>query len=287
MTSFQEIAAMRPRDIDEAIPMMQQALDWYHEHDDYRAVFLRAYYIITVNVHAAAYPADPGRQVFFDPAWIASLAGKFSTLYFQSLTAGERDPGAERAWKIAHRLAGERASTVGQDLLLGLNAHINYDLAYGIYLNFKEHGDDRNHLLLPRRKFDHDQVNDILMASIPQITETLARDYGGAIHFVDVALDRLDDLLAGTGLRYYRERVWWNAISYLTTLDEAETGLVTEKLNRESAAIANFIGDRSLWSLPFRLVGRAIRKRRFGPIDLERVPQPARRLGPVRVASAA
>jgi len=271
MTTFEEIAAMRPRDIDEAIPMMQQALDWYHERSDYRAIFLRSYYIITLNVRAAAYPADPRRRVFFDPAWIASLAGKFSSLYFQSLTTFQRDPAAERAWKMAHRMAESRESTVVQDLLLGLNAHINYDLAYGIYLNLKEHGDDQNHLLLPRRKFDHDQVNNILMASIPQITKTLARDYGGKIRFLDVALHQMDDFLAGTGLRYYRERVWWNAVSYLTTRDPEEIGLVHAKLNDESGALADKIADHSFWSLPMRVLGRATRKRKFGKIDLEGV----------------
>jgi len=136
----------------------------------------------------------------------------------------------------------------------------------------KEHGDDRNHLLLPRRKFDHDQVNDILMASIPQITETLARDYGGAIRFLDVALDRLDDMRAGTGLRYYRERVWWNAVSYLTADCEDEVALVHDKLNRESAGVAKLVAE-SFWSQPFRLVGKALRRRRFGRIDLGRAAE--------------
>lgn len=70
---------------------------------------------------------------------------------------------------------------MAQDLILGLDAHINYDLAYGIYLNLKEHNDQSNHLLLSRRKFDHDQVNNILVRCIPRITETLTRDYGGAL----------------------------------------------------------------------------------------------------------
>src|SRR5215213_1528534 len=208
MTDLEEITSLRPKDIDEAIPCMRKVLDYFHERNDYRAVFVRAYYIITVNVHAAVHQLGNRKQIFFDPDWIKSLAGKFSTLYIQSLTTFERDAESELAWKIAHKAAVERRSTVIQDLILGLNAHINYDLAYGIYLNMKEHGDDKNHLLLPRRKFDHDQVNEILVASIPEITETLARDYGGAIRFLDVALDRLDDLLAGVGLKHYRERVW-------------------------------------------------------------------------------
>ncbi len=283
MTTFEEIAAQRPRDIEEAIPAMQRALDWYHERNDHRAIFLRAYYIITINVHSALRARNP---VFFDPSWIASLAGKFSTLYFQSLSTFERAPEAERAWKIAHRLSESGGSSIIQNLVLGLNAHINYDLAVGIYRNLLEHGDDRNHLLLPRRKFDHDQVNDILMASIPEITTTVARDYGGAIRLLDLALDRFDDLLAGTGLRYYRERVWWNAVSLLTTADEQEMGMVLEKMNQESGRLAELMDDGSPWSLPVRWADRLLRRRQFRRVDWTAAPETAAPLIPMGAAPA-
>lgn len=274
MSSFEEIASQRPQSIDEVIPAMRKALDYFHQQDDYRAVFLRAYYIITINVHAAVHQlGDYKTQIFFDPEWTGVLAGRFASLYFQSLTTLERDPGSERAWKIAHRMAREKTSTVVQDLLLGLNAHINYDLAYGIFLNLKERGDHRDHLLLPRRKFDHDQINNILVRSTPQIAQTLTRDYGGGIMFLSQAMHRLDDVLAETGLRYYRERVWWNAISYLTTTDADEVELVRDKLNWESTRVARRINDQRLWTLPARLVGCVIRKKRFGAIDLETAPQ--------------
>jgi hypothetical protein len=271
MTDFQQIVSQRPRDIDEAIACMRKALDYYHEQDDYRAVFLRAYYIITLNVHAAVHQlGDYKRQIFFDPNWISALAGKFSSLYFQSLTTFERDATSERAWKIAHQMAQEKTSTVVQDLILGLNAHINYDLAYGIYLNLKEHGDQRNHLLLPRRKFDHDQVNNILMRSMPQIVETLTRDYGGEILFLRRLTPKLDDFLTQTGLKYYRERVWWSAISYLTTTGEEEIKLVQDKLNHESTKVAKLVADKSWWGFPMRVVGCALRKTHFCKIDLGR-----------------
>jgi hypothetical protein len=140
----------------------------------------------------------------------------------------------------------ERSSTVIQDLILGLNAHINYDLANGIYLNLKEHGDQSDHLLLPRRKFDHDQVNNILLRCIPAISETLTRDYGGGILLISRLMHNLDEFLTETGLRYYRERVWWSAISFLTCADEREIDLVHDKLNWESYKVAQRVAE-----LPF------------------------------------
>jgi len=270
MNEFDTIAAQRPKDIEEAIPCMQKALRYFHEHDDYRAIFLRAYYIITLNVHAAIHQrGDYTNPIFFDADWVCSQGGWFSSLYFRSLTTFDRPPESERAWKLAHSMATAKTSTVLQDLMLGLNAHINYDLAYGTYLNLKQYGDEAHHLSLPHRKFDHDQVNNILVRSIDQIAGTLSRDYGGGIQFLRKTLHGLDLVLTGTGLKYYRERVWWSAVSYLTTADDEEVNLVHYKLDWESMQTAKLIADRSLWSLPVRQVGRIIRKEHFGDIRLE------------------
>ncbi len=292
MADFQEIASQRPRDAEEALACMRTALDYFHEHDDYRAVFLRAYYIVTANVGAAVDQRGDyaGRQIFFDSDWVRRVTGNFASLYFRSLTTFDRPPESERAWKIAHRTAENRSGTIVQDLLLGLNAHINFDLAYATYLTMKEYGDGADHLLLPRRNFDHDQVNNLLVRSIPEVAETVTRDYGGGILFLSRVMFSLDDILSSTGLKYYRERVWWTAISYLATTDDEEVDLVHEKLNWESGRVAKGLADESLWSLPVRAVGCAVRKRHFGEIDLETATRAAPKgeqqlAGPPRVPS--
>jgi Family of unknown function (DUF5995) len=270
VSEFDDIAAQRPTNIEEAIACMQNALRYFHKNNDYRAIFLRAYYIITLNVHAAIHQrGDYKNPIFFDADWINSQAGWFSSLYFKSLTTFDRDLDSERAWKLAHSMAEAKTSTVLQDLILGLNAHINYDLAYGTYLNLKQHGDGVEHLSLPRRKFDHDQINNLLVRSMGQIAGTLSRDYGGGIAMLRRTFHGLDIIMTGTGLKYYRERVWWSAISFLTATDDEEERLVHNKLDWESMQSAKIIADKSLWSLPIRKVGRAIRKERFGEIELE------------------
>jgi len=270
MSDWQEIVQQRPKNIDEAIPCLRKALEYYHARNDYRAVFLRAYYIITLEVHAAIHQlGDYKEQIFFDPAWVAKLAGKFSSLYFQSLTTEERPPESEKAWKLAHKMAVEKSSTVLQDLILGLNAHINYDLAYGIALNLQEHGDQEKHLLLPRRKFDHDQVNNILVRCTPRIQEVLTRDYGGGMMMLSRFFGNWDERLTGLGLKYYRERVWWSAVSFLSAGGGRETGLVHDKLNWEAFKVARFMTRRVVWQQVVWFFGRLLRKRRFGRIEIE------------------
>jgi hypothetical protein len=269
-TTLSEIADYRPKDIDEALEMMRSALDYYHRENDQRAIFLRAYYLITLAVHQAVYQRGRyQKRMFFDPDWVKRLAGKFSSLYFYSLTTAER-PG-ERAWKTAHRLAGTNETSVFQDMLLGLNAHINYDLAYGIYLNLKEFDDGRGHLLLSHRKFDHDQVNNILVDTIPQVEEVLTRDYGGELRFMGELSGSLDEVLGRVGLKYYRERVWWSAIAFLSTTQPEELQLVHDRLDWESAQLADRIAcEASLLQRSLRWGLNLFSKRTFGPITLER-----------------
>lgn len=273
MSEWQAIVRQRPRDVDEAIPCLQRALEYFHARDDYRAIFLRSYYIITLELHAAIHQLGAWReQIFFDPAWVSRLVGRFSSLYFQSLATAEHGgPKAAKAWRLAYRMAKGRSSTVLQDLLLGLNAHVNYDLAYGIALNLKEHGDHLNHLLLPRRKFDHDQVHNLLVLCTPRIQEVLARDYGGGLLFLSRLFGRWDERLVAQGLKHCRERVWWVAVSFLCATDEQETGLVHKKLDGESYELAKLLIRTSLWLRVGSFFARLLRKRRFGPIQLEEV----------------
>src|SRR5215475_7116016 len=84
--------------------------------------------------------------------------------------------------------------------------------AQATYLNLKQHGDGGEHLSLPRRKFDHDQTNNLLARSMNQIAGTLTRDYGGCISPLRRTLHGLDIIMTSTGLKYYRERVWWSAV---------------------------------------------------------------------------
>jgi len=270
MSEWQEIVQQRPKDLDEAIPCLRKALEYYHARNDYRAVFLRAYYIITLEVHAAVHQLGDykDRQIFFDPVWESALAGRFASLYFQSLTTEERPAESEKAWKLAHKMAAEKSSTVLQDLILGLNAHINYDLAYGVALKLQETGDS-DPMLLTRRKFDHDQINNLLVRCTPRIQQVLTRDYGGGMLFLSRFFGSWDERLTELGLKYYRERVWWDALSFLGAGEGRETALVHDKLNWESFKVAKFMTKRAFWQQVVWFFGRLLRKRRFGRIEIE------------------
>lgn len=241
-----EIAAQRPHDIDEAIEAMHHTLVFYHARHDKRAIFLRLYYIMTLEVHAAinSYGDYAGKQIFIDPDWVRRLSGRFSTKYFESLAPDDRS----RAWQLADLVASSPHSTAVENAVLGINAHINFDLPRAIAENLDPAElDDYRKLQL--RKFDHDQVNNLLIRVLSQIQDTLARDYEPGITVADALLGNLDELACGEGLKIYRERVWWNALSFAAAKVDGKEELVRAKLDWESAHLAkDLLNAKWLWS---------------------------------------
>jgi len=253
-----DLAAQEPANIDEALDCMRSTLTRFHATGDKRAIFLRLYFIMTLEVHAAVHGLGDyqGQQVFLDAAWIKALSGKFATLYFKALDTFGREPDehVERAWKTAHTAARSSRSTVVQNALLGINAHINYDLPRAIAANLDPAELD-DYPTLQLRKFDHDQVNNLLVRTLGPIQDVLARDYAPAIALVDNLLGNLDERMSDIGLKYYRERVWWDALTYASARKHDTEGIVRDKLNWESHKVAEFLRTkRELW-IPERVLG--------------------------------
>jgi hypothetical protein len=260
------LAAQQPKDIDEALEYMRSTLQQFHAAGDRRAFFLRVYYMMTLEVHAAIHGtgAYVGRPVFMDPTWIEQLSGKFASLYFKSLTiTGDGSAAGQRAWGAAHGAARSPRSTVLLNALLGIVAHIKKDLAQAIAENLLEFGDLDNPTTMIRRRFDHDQVNNLLIRVMGSIQDTLARDYEPVLGVGDRVLGGLDERLSSMGLRHYREQVWSDALTYAAMLSQTDpehvelgTELVRAKLDWESHKLAEEVTDwRAMWFVE-RTLGR-------------------------------
>ena len=264
-----ELATRRPANIEEALDAMREGLHYYHDTHDRRAIFLRLYYMMTLEVYKAIHGCDDykGRKIFMDPPWIYRLSGRFSSLYFQSLATPEGD----RAWQIAHRVAAQPGSSIIENALLGINAHINFDLPRAIAANL-DPAELTNYEIMQKRKFDHDQVNNLLVRTINPVQRVLAKNYEPGIGVVDRVLGGWDERACGVLLRTYRERVWWNALSFAAAAPGDEQKIVRDKLEWESAYLAKNLRSSRLWGAE-RLVNRASRRvlaGRWAAVPLER-----------------
>lgn len=107
------------------------------------------------------------------------------------------------------------------------------------------------------------------MSEWQDIVQQRPKDVGGGMLILSRFFGNWDERLTGLGLKYYRERVWWSALSFLCAQNERETALVHDKLNWESYKVAKFVTRRVFWQQVVWFFGRLLRRRRFGRIEIE------------------
>ncbi|WP_435361423.1 DUF5995 family protein [Haloarchaeobius sp. DFWS5] len=172
--------------------------------DDRRAVFLSIYARVTELVGAGI-----DRGEFEDGAWVARYLVAFANRYRQALVDYETGNFAALSdpWQLAFTTAERGDCLVVQDAMLGINAHINYDLAFALH----EAGvsPDRH-----RKYADHCKVNEVLRSLVDEAQDTLADDYDApGISTVDASLGRLDEFFSIQTIREGRDSAWRNAVA--------------------------------------------------------------------------
>lgn len=245
-------------EVDRLLNRMWRQVEAWQRAGDHRAVFLTVYATMTgcVRDHLAA-------GAFLDPAWVIRLTLRFAQVYFAWVEAYDRGQPVPRAWQMAFDLCRRRAGFVLQDALLGVNAHICYDLALTEEALLRAEGDHTWEGLL-RRRFDHDQINRALVDAIPPVQAELRRRFARWLFPLERAGKHLDERLAALGLKYYRTRVWRNALWLLATRNEAERAVVVRRIDREAVEVAQqilFAGRLDL--APVRALARLCRRWRL------------------------
>ncbi len=173
----------------------------------HRAPFLATYLRTTRAVEAAA-----DRTFFDDPAWVMRWTAVFGRYYLDALDADQTGGQPARPWRLAFSLSPD-VHPLGH-LLVGMNAHINYDLPQAM-LEVIEPADFADPDLLERRVHDHDQIDRILSARVAAEDQAL----GGPRRLVDRLLAPANRLGSRTFLAESRQKVWEN----VQALQEART----------------------------------------------------------------
>jgi hypothetical protein len=172
---------------------------------DRRAVFLTVYTRMTAAVRDAI---DAGR--FDDPVWMRRYTVTFADYYRRAFREFERGTlsAVPDPWIVAFSTAVEGSALVAQDAFLGINAHINYDLA----LTLRDVGIDPHRR---RKRADHDRIDDVLADLIDAQQAALADLYAPGIDDIDAALGRFDEALSLFSM--IEGRAWaWRVATVLT-----------------------------------------------------------------------
>lgn len=169
---------------------------------DRRAVFLTIYARMSREVRDAI---ERGR--FADPEWMREYLITFANYYRRAFLAFERGEldAVPDPWRLAFGTAVRGDGLVVQDAFLGVNAHINYDLALAV----DDVGIDPNRA---QKYADHRVIDDILAGLVDAQQRALARIYAPGIADVDALCDRFDEAITLRSMTEGREQAWRVAV---------------------------------------------------------------------------
>lgn len=190
-----------PSPITAVLVRMQDRLDALPPELTSQHEFLGTYRRTTLAVEAAI-----GDGRFEDPGWVAEWDAAFALLYLDALDA--RLSGrvrVPRPWRLAFDAPASLPPL--RHVLLGINAHVNYDLPQALLAMIPD-ADFADPGLLGRRRRDHERIDGVLSDRVAAEDEELAAK--SARTLLDRALLPLNRRGSQRFLREARLKVWHN-----------------------------------------------------------------------------
>jgi Family of unknown function (DUF5995) len=166
---------------------------------------------------------------FDDGERMSRFDAAFGNRYFDALDAWRRDQTGPRCWREAFRLLEEPNTIVVQHLLLGVNAHINLDLA--VAAAETSPGDS-----IQRLERDFFLINDILVSVLAQIQEALSQ-ISPFMWLLDEFGGRNDERILDFNIRTARREAWQNAL-LLARQSEAQRAETIDRLDTRANLLA-------------------------------------------------
>jgi hypothetical protein len=196
---------------------------------DHRAVFADTYLLLTKQVRAAM---RRNARLFRDKRWLIYEDVTFANFYF-----GLFRPGAQisEAWRIAFDTAAAGDQNAAQDMLLGINAHVQRDMPYVVASVGIRTPDGTT------RKPDHDVMNQVLADSYETIVRDIERRYDPFLATSNSSATPLDDVGGLEMVKGWREGVWRNAERLLNARSDGERELVSAAIEGNAANWARMI----------------------------------------------
>ena len=198
-------------------------------HDALRAgdrigYFASLYRQVTVAIRDAIQAAE-----FDDGARMDRFDTHFGNRYFDALDAWRRDQTGPNCWREAFRLLRETDTIIIQHLLLGVNAHINLDLAIAA----AQTSPGESIRALERDFF---LVNDILTRVLAQIQEALGQ-VSPFMWLLDEFGGRTDERILDFNIRTARREAWQSAL-LLAHQSGAQRAETIKRLDTRSILLA-------------------------------------------------
>ena len=162
-----------------------------------RRVFLSTYQRTTAAVGAAI-----DRARFEDPEWVERWDVVFAELYLGAHDAYLSGGAVPRPWRLAFEAPDDLPDL--RHVLLGVNAHVNYDLPQALLAVIDE-TEFADAVLMDRRRRDHQRIDGVLAERVGAEDNELEPE-----SFLDRVLTPLNRLGTKRFLKEARRKVWHN-----------------------------------------------------------------------------
>src|SRR5258705_5069995 len=190
--------------IDALIERMQALLEPLRAADDPRRYFHAVYLRTTIAVAGAIRGGG-----FIDPDWAERWDVSFASLSLEALEAAMSGGQPPRPWQTAFGAPGDLPAL--NHVLLGMNAHINFDLPQALLMVITDAEFD-DPALMAQREADHRAIDRVLASRVAAEDDELV-----AVSGPGSVLNRLLRPLNQRGsqrfLRESREKGWANAVT--------------------------------------------------------------------------
>jgi len=192
------------RVIEALIDRMQALLEPLQAADDPRQYFHATYLRTTI---AASQEIDRGG--FLDADWVERWDVAFADFYLDALRAATAGQLPSRPWQVA--FGAPRDLPALRHVLLGINAHINFDLPQAIVAVISD-PEFEDAAMIARRQADHEAIDRVLASRVAAEEKELVR-ISGPGPLLDRALRPLSRAGTQRFLRESRAKVWANALA--------------------------------------------------------------------------
>ena len=219
------------------VDRMQSLISQWETASNPQAVFLRCYQMMTSNMLAAI---DQGE--FQDPVWVSQLLHHFAHYYFVALEAYEQDPVAPPlVWQVAHDKTRDLQALPLQNLLLGINAHINYDLVFTLVDLLEAEWSNLSAEQRTVRYADYCHVNEVLSRTVDSVQDQVLEPAMPGMSLLDLLMGPLDELLVSRLITAWRETVWQSACRLLDTLADDERASLQWQVEEDAFQVARLV----------------------------------------------
>src|SRR3954451_1336147 len=194
---------------------------------DHRAVFDTTYLVLTRYLRREVALGRDSK--IRDLKYLYTEDALFASLYFRSLQSYAKGRPVPPAWQIAFDTAKSGEVNAGQDMLLGINAHVQNDMPFVLAALglVRKNGQSR--------KPDHDAVNEVLAAAYQPVIDQITKRFDPLLSTTNASWDPIEDIGALEMVREWREQVWRNAERLISAKTKADRDSVAKDIQTTAA----------------------------------------------------